>query len=241
MSYPNIHLLIVDTESSAKNIENMLVNELGFIGENIYFAGSDKQAFKILDANTMDLILTEWDVPGLTVLDFLKEVRGHSTYASLPFIIVSSEDKQQEILKDTEGLSTHFLTKSFSAKEFGSKLQQILKMERRVHERSKVLKDNKVTIILNNIPVAVGEIVNIGKGGLLAQLEVSRELIIYDQPTIHISYYGNLSKEVSKTLSGQLLRIERVAKDKSKKTAYYAFAFLKLDPAAKKFLSQLVS
>jgi len=184
-------------------------------------------------------ILSEWEVPDVSGLDFLKEVREHNKYSNLPFIITSSKNDHQTIRQAIAAKASHYIVKPFSAKEFNSKLQQVLKAERRVHERCDVLKENKVVVIIKNQPVTVGKIVNIGIGGLLAQLEVSRKLTIYDQATIHISFYGNPSKELTQIFNAELLRIEKTSRDKTKKTAYYAFAFIKLDKSAQKFVTLL--
>jgi len=186
-------------------------------------------------------ILSEWEVPDVSGLDFLKEVREHNKYSNLPFIITSSKNDHQTIRQAIAAKASHYIVKPFSAKEFNSKLQQVLKAERRVHDRCEVVKDNLVTVIQGKQPVTIGKIVNIGKGGLLAQLEVSRKLIIYDQLTIHISFYGSPSKELILTFNAELLRIERVSRDKTKNTAYYAFVFIKLDKTAKKLLMQLLA
>lgn len=241
MSYSNIRVLIVDTEASVQNIKLLLMEESGFIGENLYSTDSIKEAFEILGSTSIDLILSEREVSDGSGLDFLKEVREHNKYGSLPFIITSSKNDHQTIQQAIAAKASHYIVKPFSANDFNSKLQQVLKAERRVHERCEAVKENKVTIIIKNKPVAVGKIVNIGKGGLLAQLEVSRKLIIYDQPTIHISFYGSPSKELTKTFNAELLRIERAARDKTKKTAYYAFAFITIDKTAQKFLAQLIN
>jgi two-component system, chemotaxis family, chemotaxis protein CheY len=241
MSYPNIRVLIIDTEASVQNIKPSLMKELGFIGENIYSTNSFKEALEVLGSTAIDLILSEWEVSGVSGFDFFKEVRGHKKYANLPFIIISSENDYQAIRQNLAGKVIHNIVKPFSAHDFRSKLQQVLKTERRVDERSDVIKENKVIIIHVNKPVTNGKIVNVGKGGFLAQLEVSRKLIIYDQPTIHISFYDSPSKELTKTFNAELLRIERASRDKTKKTGYYAFAFIKLDKIAQKFLAQLMN
>ena len=170
----------------------------------------------------------------------MKEVREHSKYSNLPFIITSSINDHQTIRQAIAAKASHYIVKPFSAKEFNSKLQQVLKAEQRVHERCDVVKENKVAIIIENQPVTSGKIVNIGKGGLLAELEVSRKLTIYDQASIHISFYGSPSKELTKIFNAELLRIEKTSRDKTKKTAYYAFAFVKLDKTAQKFLTLLM-
>jgi len=241
MSYPNIRVLIVDTDASVQNIKVLLMKELGFVGGNIYSADSIKEAFKILDSTSIDFILSELEVSDASGLDFLRKLRENNKHGNLPFIIISAENNNEGIRQEIAEKSSHYIAKPFSAKEFNSTLQQILKAERRVHDRCEVVKDNLVTVIQGKQPVTIGKIVNIGKGGLLAQLEVSRKLIIYDQLTIHISFYGSPSKELILTFNAELLRIERVSRDKTKNTAYYAFVFIKLDKTAKKLLMQLLA
>ena len=66
MSYSNIRILIVDTEASIQNIKPLLMEELGFIGENMYSTDSIKEALEILTSTSIDLILSELEIPNVS-------------------------------------------------------------------------------------------------------------------------------------------------------------------------------
>ena len=51
-------------------------------------AADGEQALKALDANSVDLVITDCQMPKMTGLDFVRQVRDD--HPALPFIVVSS-------------------------------------------------------------------------------------------------------------------------------------------------------
>ena len=65
-------ILIVDDE---KNIRNILCESLKREAHDIYEASSGQEATDILDANPIDLMITDLVMPGKTGLDLIMEIK----------------------------------------------------------------------------------------------------------------------------------------------------------------------
>jgi len=58
---------------------------------NFIEAKDGEEALALLETQTVDLILLDWNMPRLSGIDFLKQVRAMDQYKDLPIIMVTSE------------------------------------------------------------------------------------------------------------------------------------------------------
>jgi CheY-like chemotaxis protein len=78
-------LLIVDDDHVSLNLLSKLVERLNY---NAIRAVNGHQAWEILQDNPVDLIVTDYDMPGITGLEFLKKVKAG--FARIPVILVTA-------------------------------------------------------------------------------------------------------------------------------------------------------
>jgi len=243
MQIENIRVLVIDSPDSIKKIiRPTLTRNLGFQGQNIYEANDGKRALEILNSTQIDLVLCEWNIPNISGIELLKFIRKDGRMASLPFIMVTSESDSTFILQAAQEHVTQYVVKPFTPDSFSTKIKKALEpKERRAHERHPANAKNKLTILVKGKPLTSGEIINVSKGGLLAQLVLHRGLTVYDQLTLNISFGSADGKQLTDTLLGELIRLERVTDTPNKKTAYFTFMFIGLDDRQKEFLESLIT
>ncbi len=99
---------------------------------NITEAENGDEAFKTLqaqaDANTpIGLILSDWNMPVLTGLDFLKKVRADARFKNLPFIMITAEGEIDQVKQALELGVSSFIRKPFAPATFQEKLEQVWK------------------------------------------------------------------------------------------------------------------
>lgn len=118
---PNI-LLIDDEELTLELIRHML-REL-HCGEVDAYTSCSKALNRLKKSqNYFDLIISDWEVPGLNGLDFLKEVR--SVEPDVPFLMVTGNSAKDLVIRAVQAGVTDFLAKPFTA---NSLLNKVIKL-----------------------------------------------------------------------------------------------------------------
>jgi two-component system sensor histidine kinase and response regulator WspE len=59
-----------------------------------------------------DLVVTDVDMPRMNGIELLKHIKAHAQLKSLPVVIVSYKDKEEDRLKGLEAGANYYLTKS---------------------------------------------------------------------------------------------------------------------------------
>ncbi|GHV94261.1 hypothetical protein AGMMS50293_05810 [Spirochaetia bacterium] len=88
-------------------------------------ASNGKEALWHLHTNKADLILLDWNMPELSGIDFLKQIRSHSDYIQMPIIMVTSEAAKYNVIEALKAGATDYIIKPVSEKSFRDKLSKI--------------------------------------------------------------------------------------------------------------------
>ncbi len=79
---PNMKILVVDDFSTMRRIIKNLLRELGFT--NTQEADDGNTALPMLKDGDFELLITDWNMPGMEGIDLLKAVRADPNLAKLP-------------------------------------------------------------------------------------------------------------------------------------------------------------
>jgi len=71
------------------------------------------EALKILPSQSFDLILTDINMPEINGLEIVSFVKKHPQYSSIPTIIVSTEQSDEDIKKGLALGANDYVTKPF--------------------------------------------------------------------------------------------------------------------------------
>ena len=92
---------------------------------NFVEAKDGEEALALLEAQTIDLILLDWNMPRLSGIDFLKQVRAMEQYKELPIIMVTSEASKINVIEALKNGATDYITKPIKLDLFKSKLAKL--------------------------------------------------------------------------------------------------------------------
>ncbi len=105
--------LIVDDSRSMRSILGRILGGLGF---EIAQAGDGAQALAALrDAPLPDVILADWNMPGMTGYELVRAVRAAPTYARIKIVMVTTETEAAQIAMAIEAGADEYVMKPFSA------------------------------------------------------------------------------------------------------------------------------
>jgi len=127
MNLQKMRVLIVDDARVAREILKNLLKEIGIT--QVVFASSGNEAVETLKTEKVDMILSDWNMPGMSGLDLLKKVRGDNTLAGLPVIMGTAERMDQTIILAVQEGVTAYIKKPFGAQELQKKIRQALHLE----------------------------------------------------------------------------------------------------------------
>jgi len=117
-------VLVVDDSRMRRNIVKNTFSQLKIPCQFIE-AGNGKEAMNALQTQTVNLILLDWNMPELSGIDFLKQVRTMDQYKSLPIIMVTSESAKYNVIEALKSGATDYIIKPVNEKNFTEKLSKI--------------------------------------------------------------------------------------------------------------------
>ena len=107
-----------------------MVRTLGF-GE-VLEADSGTKALEALSQKLVDLVLCDWNMPGLKGIDVLKYVRSREETRDLPFIMVTAEMSEATVAEAAESEVDDYMVKPFSLAELNTRIQRIIKVQEEI-------------------------------------------------------------------------------------------------------------
>jgi len=120
----DMRILVVDDFSTMRRIVKNLLKELGF--SNFTEAEDGVQAWDAVEtAGGFDFIVSDWNMPNMTGIDFLRKVRADARFKDTPFLLITAEAKRSQIFEAAEAGVNGYIVKPFTAATLNEKIQKI--------------------------------------------------------------------------------------------------------------------
>lgn len=127
MGYEAKRVLVVDDSSVMRQIIKNNLKQLGFDSGNLADAEDGQMGLKKAGDGAVDLIISDWNMPKMTGIEFLKAVRGDSNIKGTPFLMVTSETDKEKILEAVQNGVNQYIVKPFNANQLEEKIKAIFK------------------------------------------------------------------------------------------------------------------
>ena len=125
MGYEAKKVLVVDDSSVMRQIIKNNLKQLGFIQANLVDAEDGQSALKKLGEDPADLVISDWNMPKMTGIEFLKKVRSDGSLKGVPFLMVTSEADKEKIMEAVKEGVSQYIVKPFNAKQLEEKIKEI--------------------------------------------------------------------------------------------------------------------
>ncbi len=226
----NIQQMTVMAIDDAVQVRNFLLrilsNDLGI--SNVLLEDSGGSALRHLNGGTkVDLVISDWEMPGISGFALLTEIRKREEMGSLPFLMMTSRADRNSIIMAKEAGVSDYIIKPFTPAVVIQKVQGVLSPGTHRKDKRVSIRDNIMTEVSSGQQKIPVELINISAGGcqVLTKATANQNWKIYDQMTISIA-----TPEETLNLTAQLLRMEgsqeQAAGDLLVKAA---FRFVKLE------------
>ena len=125
---PTMKILIVDDMSTMRKIIKNMLGKMGC--DNLTEADDGAPAWeKIQDAHEAGIpyqfIVSDWNMPQLTGLELLKNIRADERFSKLPFLMVTAEAEQSNVITAVKAGVSNFVVKPFSIVSLKEKIDKI--------------------------------------------------------------------------------------------------------------------
>ena len=119
----NMRILIVDDFSTMRRIVKNLLADLGYT--NVAEADDGNTALPMLKEGGFQFVVTDWNMPGMTGIDLLKNIRAEPALKALPVLMVTAEAQREQILEAAKAGVNGYIIKPFTAATLKEKLDKI--------------------------------------------------------------------------------------------------------------------
>ena len=119
----NMKILVVDDFSTMRRIVKNILRQLNFV--NIIEADDGSTALETLQKEKIDLVVSDWNMPKMTGLELLKIMKADDALKLIPFLMVTAEAQQENIIEAVKSGVSNYIVKPFTAETLGQKIGQI--------------------------------------------------------------------------------------------------------------------
>ncbi len=120
----NMPILIVDDYKSMLRIIRGLLTELGF--KNVTEASDGQAAYKKLQSDRFDLVISDWNMEPVNGYELLKKVRADGRLNAIPFIMVTAEAKPENVVAAKKAGVSNYIVKPFNAATLKVKMSRVI-------------------------------------------------------------------------------------------------------------------
>lgn len=126
----HIKILIMDNDSRIADLVKRVLFSLGF--KHIFYAKNGDEGLRLLSAEKIDMVITDWDMKPMSGIDFINFIRSsdESPNRLLPIIMLTGKAQQHHVTAARDAGITEFVVKPFSAKTICDRITLVVEHPR---------------------------------------------------------------------------------------------------------------
>jgi two-component system, chemotaxis family, chemotaxis protein CheY len=116
-------ILVVDDFQTTRKV---IINALTKFGYKTVEAGDGAEALSLLDGRTIDLVITDFNMPQMDGADLIGCMRKLPAYTYIPALVLSTEVKEDKKAKAESAKITAWVQKPFDLEKFIKVVQKAI-------------------------------------------------------------------------------------------------------------------
>lgn len=125
---PNQKILVVDDMSTMRKILKNMLTKMGCT--KLHEADDGAPAWDMIQqahesGEPFEFIVSDWNMPQMTGLDLLKNIREDDRFKDLPFLMVTAEAEQSNVVIAVKAGVSNFIVKPFAVTTLKEKIDKI--------------------------------------------------------------------------------------------------------------------
>jgi two-component system chemotaxis response regulator CheY len=107
-----MRVLVVDDFATMRKIVKNVLKQINI--ENVVEAENGKHALNVLKSEEVDLIISDWMMPEMTGIEFLKVCKDDEEKKKIPFIMVTAEGQKDSVMEAIKSGVDNYIVKPFT-------------------------------------------------------------------------------------------------------------------------------
>lgn len=117
-------ILVVEDEPSVRDMIGLTLEQAGYEWTS---AGDVSEARAKLADYAPSLVLLDWMLPGISGLDYARELRRGEATRELPLILLTARDAEDDKIRGLDVGADDYVTKPFSPRELMARIKAVLR------------------------------------------------------------------------------------------------------------------
>lgn len=115
--------LVVDDSAVTRRI---IVNALNRLGHGDIVEAADGQSALAKCDESIEVIVTDWNLPGMSGVEMIRTLRANPTMADVPVLLVTARNVKQDVVEAAQAGVNAYIVKPFTLEVFANKLNEVL-------------------------------------------------------------------------------------------------------------------
>jgi len=124
MGMQNKQILVVEDESAIRDMLRFALERVEF---RVTLAANAQEARLRMAESVPDLILLDWMMPGMSGVEFAKELKAANTSKDIPIIMVTARAEEEDKVRGLNIGADDYVSKPFSFPELIARIQAVLR------------------------------------------------------------------------------------------------------------------
>lgn len=117
-------ILVVEDEPA---IQSLIEINLRRAGHEVVLASDAETARRLVMAALPNLILLDWMLPGMSGIDFARQLRRDARTRDLPIIMLTARAEERDKIEGFDIGADDYITKPFSPRELAARIRAVLR------------------------------------------------------------------------------------------------------------------
>ena len=117
-------LMIVEDSTSMRKVLRTMLRGLGY--DNVHEAEDGAEAWELLRGGGFDLLISDWNMPNMSGLELLEQVRSHAATESLPVIMATSRTEKDDVIAAMKAGANNYISKPFNPPQLQAKITKVM-------------------------------------------------------------------------------------------------------------------
>ena len=119
-------ILIVDDSSVMRKIVERCLRQAGLDPIVVFEAGSGIEGLKVLRDQTVDLILSDINMPSMDGLEFLNQIKSQNLAPGVPVVMITTESSEAHVKQAISAGARGYIRKPFTSEQVKERVLPLL-------------------------------------------------------------------------------------------------------------------
>jgi len=119
-------ILLVDDSLPMRSVLKKTFKAAGYTDSEFHEAANGKEALDLVKGKWIDIVITDYNMPVMNGLEFIKELKKDDVFKDTPVVIVSTEGNQSKIDEFMKQGARGYITKPFTPETIRNIIIEIL-------------------------------------------------------------------------------------------------------------------